>query len=377
MNQERVDVGSNRRPLKILHIDPERAWGGGEAQVVGLLSYLSLRGHINHLLCHPRGYLMEEAKRRGITTFPITVRNDLDLRPIFRLRRLICSEGYDIIHFHTKRAHTFSLWLRRGKSKVNWVVTRRMDYAVKNNWYNRYLYNRRVDGVVAISEKIAGILVEGGVRREKIRVIHSGIDLAPFQKVQRGSSNSSSPVIGTVAVMEERKGHRFLLEAAALLKQQGHQLSYRFAGDGSQRERLKKIALGLGLQQEVTFEGFVSDIPNFLSAIDILVLSSLYEGLGVAVLEAMAAGKAVIATRVGGLPELVHERVTGLLVPPRDPQALAQSIAQLVSQRHVVQRMGSKARERVQQYFTLEQMAKKNEDYYFELGHDHREKGLN
>ena len=320
---------------------------------------------------------MEEAKRRGITTFPITVRNDLDLRPIFRLRRLIRSGRYDIIHFHTKRAHTFSLWLRRGKSKVNWVVTRRMDYAVKNNWYNRYLYNRRVDGVVAISEKIAGILVEGGVRREKIRVIHSGIDLAPFQKVQRGSSNSSSPVIGTVAVMEERKGHRFLLEAAALLKQQGHQLSYRFAGDGSQIERLKKIALGLGLQQEVTFEGFVSDIPNFLSAIDILVLSSLYEGLGVAVLEAMAAGKAVIATRVGGLPELVHERVTGLLVPPRDPQALAQSIAQLVSQRHVVQQMGSKARERVQQYFTMEQMAKKNEDYYFELCHNHKEKGLN
>ncbi len=177
--------------------------------------------------------------------------------------------------------------------------------------------------------------------------------------------------------MEERKGHRFLLEAAALLKQQGHQLSYRFAGDGSQREQLQKIALGLGLQQEVTFEGFVSDIPNFLSAIDILVLPSLYEGLGVAVLEAMAAGKAVIATRVGGLPELVHERVTGLLVPPRDPQALAQSIAQLVSQRHVVQRMGSKARERVQQYFTMEQMAKKNEDYYFELCHNHKEKGLN
>ncbi|MEE9143746.1 MAG: glycosyltransferase, partial [Candidatus Binatia bacterium] len=78
-----------------------------------------------------------------------------------------------------------------------------------------------------------------------------------------------------------------------------------------------------------------------------------------------------------GLPELVDERVTGLLVPPRDPQALAQSIAQLVSQRHVVQQMGSKARERVQQYFTMEQMAKKNEDYYFELCHNHKEKGLN
>ncbi|MFQ5540472.1 MAG: glycosyltransferase family 4 protein [Candidatus Binatia bacterium] len=364
-------MGSDRRSLKILHIDPERAWGGGESQVIGLLSYLSLRGHQNHLLCRPDGLLFGEAQKRGIAIFPVSIRNDLDLRPIFSLRRLIREERYDIVHFHTKRAHALSLWLGRVHPEVKWVVTRRMDYPVRKNWYSHYLYNRRVDGVIAISQKIAALLVEGGVRREKIRVIHSGIDPAPFQKVGGAGRNSSMPVIGTVAVLEERKGYRFLLEAAAILKQQGHRLTYRFAGDGSQREDLQKIAMGLGLHEEVDFVGFVPDTPSFLSMIDIFVLPSLFEGLGVAVLEAMAAGKPVVATRVGGLPELVDDPVTGLLVPPRDSWALARSISQLLSQKGLAQGMGGRARERVQQYFTMEQMAKKNEDYYHELHQDH------
>jgi len=360
-------VSGDRRSLKILHIDPEMAWGGGEAQVIGLLNYLSLRGHENHLLCHPDGLLFKEAGKRGIKTFPIEVRNDLDPRPIFSLRRLIRTESYDIVHFHTKRAHALSLWLGRVHPGVKYVVTRRMDYPVRRSWYNHYLYNRQVDGVVAISEKIGGLLAEGGVRREKIRVIHSGIDAAPFEKARRVGRNSGPPAVGTVAVLEERKGHRFLLEAAALLKQQGHRLTYRFAGAGSERKGLEKIAMELGLQEDVVFAGFVSDIPSFLATIDLFVLPSLYEGLGVAVLEAMAAGKPVVATRVGGVPELVEDRVTGLLVPPKNPSALASSISQFISQSGLTQEMGTNAWKRVQRDFTAERMAKKNEEFYYEI----------
>ena len=366
-------MGGDRRPLKILHIDPERAWGGGENQVIGLMNYLSLRGHQNHLLCHREGPLFREAQKRGIATFHVSIRNELDLRPVFSLRRLIRREEYDIIHFHTKRAHALCLWLGRVHPGVKCIVTRRMDYPVRRNWYNDCLYNRRVDGVVAISKKIADLLAEGGVRKEKIRVIHSGIDPAPFQKAQGVGPKSGLLVIGTVAVLEERKGHRFLLEAAALLKQQGHRLTYRFAGEGTQRDHLRKVALGLGLQEEVVFMGFVSDIPSFLSTMDIFVLPSLYEGLGVAVLEAMAAGKPVVATKVGGLTELVEDQMTGLLVPPEDPSALARSISRLVSQRGLAEEMGGRAWERVQKHFTVEQMAKKNEDYYYEILQDRPE----
>lgn len=361
------DVVSDRRALKILHMDPERGWGGGERQVVGLLSYLSHHGHQNHLLAHPEGLLFEEVRKIGVVTFPITVRNDLDFRPVFALRRLIQKEKYDIVHFHTKRAHALSLWLGRIHPGIRYVVTRRMDYPVKRNWYNDYLYNRRVDGVVAISRKIADLLVEGGVRSEEIRLIHSGIDPAPFQRKPAGGSGATPTVIGTVAVLEERKGHRFLLEAAALLKQQGLRLKYRFAGEGLQRQKLQQIALELGLREEVEFGGFIPDIPGFLSTIDIFVLPSLHEGLGVAVLEAMAAGKAVVATRVGGLADLVDDTITGLLVAAKDCGALAQAISKLLSQPGLAQQMGESGRERVRKHFTAEQMAKKNEDFYYEL----------
>lgn len=311
--------------------------------------------------------MFEAAQAKKITTYPFVIRNDLDFRPVFALRRLIREQVYDIVHFHTKRAHALSLVLGRTHPELRYIVTRRMDYPVKRNWYTRRLYNQRVDGVVAISHKIAEVLIAAGVQREKIKVIHSGIDPRHFQMASATVSSSGKNVIGTAAVLEERKGHRFLLEAAALLKEQGLRLTYRFAGEGSERESLQRIAYRLGLRDEVLFLGFVSDIPTFLSSVDIFVLPSLYEGLGIAVLEAMAAGKPVVASRTGGIPELVIDRVTGLLVPPKDPGALARAILHLVSQAGLGRRMGDKGREQVLERFTMEQMAKKNEDYYYEL----------
>jgi glycosyltransferase involved in cell wall biosynthesis len=360
-------VSDARPAIKILHIDPEEAWGGGEYQVLGLVTSLSARGHENHLLCHPQGALNRAAKARGILTFPIRVRNDLDFRPVLALRRLIRREGYEIVHFHTKRAHALSLFLGRVTPALRYVVTRRMDYPVKRSWYTRRLYNEKVDGVIAISHKIAAVLGEGGVQGEKIRVIHSGIDPAPFQRASAQGAESAGPVVGTVAVLEERKGHRFLLEAAALLKGQGYRLRYRLAGEGSRRSFLEKRARELGLAEEVAFLGFVGDVPGFLSTVDIFVLPSLYEGLGIAVLEAMAAGRPVVASRTGGIPELVADQVTGLLVPPRDFRALARAIAHLISQNGTLQKMGENGREKVIKEFTVEQMARKNEDFYYEL----------
>lgn len=113
--------------------------------------------------------------------------------------------------------------------------------------------------------------------------------------------------------------------------------------------------------------GFVADIPDFLSRIDIFVLPSLYEGLGVAVLEAMAAAKPVVASRVGGLPELVADRETGFLVPPGDAAALADSIGRLVPEQILMDAMGERGRERVEQLFTLERMAARNEEFYYDL----------
>lgn len=360
-------MANPRRPLKILHIDPERRWGGGERQVVGLLEYLSRWGHANHLLCHPDGPLAREARKIGIEIYPLRLGNDLDFRPVLPVRRLIRDSSYDIVHFHTKRAHAFSLWLGSAPRGLKRVVTRRMDYPMRKSWYERYLYNRRVDGVVAISEPIAALLIAGGVKKEKLRVIHSGVDPEPFRNIPIAGGDRSAVVIGTAAVLEERKGLRFLLEAAAELKRQGHRLQFRIAGEGSQREKLERLAETLGVKEEVALLGFVADMPAFFSSIDIFVLPSLYEGLGVAALEAMAAARPVIASDVGGLRELVADGETGLRAAPGDSPSLARAISRLVSEPERIRAMGEKGRARVEKYFTMEQMAKQNESYYYDL----------
>jgi glycosyltransferase involved in cell wall biosynthesis len=368
MRKTTLGERSHNRLLKILHIDPERNWGGGEAQVLGLLTYLCRKGHRNDLLTHPGGRLFEQGGSLGVKRLSLVARNDLDLRPVPALRRLIRSEQYDIVHLHTKRAHTLSLWLPRGPQCPKYVVTRRMDYPETKSWYTRYLYNRRVDGVVAISRVIMKLLTEAGVERDRIRLIHSGIDPERFVHCAAAvTEREAVAVVGIVAALEERKGHRYLFEAAAALKRRGHKIKYLVAGEGPARRQLEERVKALNLADEVRFCGFVSDAPDFLSQIDIFILPSLYEGLGVAVLEAMAAGKPVIASRVGGLPELVADGETGLLVAPKNVEGLAEAIARLADDESLARAMGKKGAALARANFSLERMAVQNEAYYYEL----------
>lgn len=353
--------------LKILHVDPERNWGGGEAQVFGLLSYLVSKGHRNDLCTHPEGRLFAATANLKVGRIPMVVRNDLDLRAVPSLRRQIDDGKYDIIHLHTKRAHAISLWLSHGKRFPKYVVTRRMDYPERNNWYTRWLYNRSVDGVVAISQNIFDSLVDAGVERRKIRLIHSGIDPSRFVAVETDKTPHDLVTVGCLAVLEERKGIEFLLEAASHLQSHGVRLNWLIGGAGTLRERLEKRAQELGLGDSVTFLGFVAKPEEFLRLVDIFVMPSLFEGLGVAALEAMAAGKPVVATRIGGLAESILDGRTGLLVSPRDGRAIADAVGKLISDRSMARQMGVEGRQRVLDHFTLTQMAAQNEAYYYDV----------
>jgi glycosyltransferase involved in cell wall biosynthesis len=354
--------------LKILHLDPERNWGGGEAQVIGLLSYLATRGHENHLLADPVGQLNARSRNLNIERIPFTVRNHLDLRGVPGLWRRIREEKYDLVHFHTKRAHALSLWLPRGDGCPKYVVTRRMDYPEKSNWYTRRLYNRRVDGVVVISNSILNLLTDAGVDKSRIRLIHSGIDAGRFDKStnERGT-RSGVPILGSLGVLEPRKGHQYLLKAMALLRSRGLKVKSFVGGEGPLRTELEKQVVSDGIIGMVEFLGFVADVPRFLASIDIFVMPSLYEGLGVAALEAMAAGKPVIASRVGGLAESIVDQETGLLVPSHQASALADAIAKLTGTPEKARQMGNRGRMRVREHFSMEMMAKKNEDFYYDL----------
>jgi glycosyltransferase involved in cell wall biosynthesis len=222
--------------------------------------------------------------------------------------------------------------------------------------------------VVAISQTIADLLIAAGVDAHRLRVILSGIDPVGFASLPPSRLHcDGETVFGSIGVLEARKGHRLAIEALAALKLQGLKVRYRIAGDGNLRLELERQALQLGVSDRVSFAGFISDTAAFLGEIDIFVMPSLFEGLGVAALEAMAAAKPVIASRAGGLAEIVVDGETGLLFPAGNVAALAAAMAALAGDSQRAVAMGIKARQRVLHHYTLEQMARRNESLYYEL----------
>ena len=343
--------------LNILHVDPERGLGGGERQVLGLMRHLAVAGHQQAVACDPSGRLVGEAAGLGVGTRALCVRNHADVLAGRRLAGLLASEPYDIVHFHTARAHALVPFLGFRHQPCR-VVTRRMDYPLRGAWYARWLYNRGVDAVVAISEGVRAVLVSGGVNPARIEVIRSGVEVEDFADLDhmRASARASFGVedgvamLAVVAALEYRKGHDVLLEAVAAMRQPRVRLYC--AGEGSRAQALQAHAKDLGLAERVTFLGRVDDVRPILAAADVVVMPSRQEGLGVAVLEAMAAGRPVVASDVGGLPEALG-RDAGILVRAEDVLALREALDRLVGDHALRARFGVAARARVGAGFTL------------------------
>jgi glycosyltransferase involved in cell wall biosynthesis len=359
--------------LNILHVDPERNWGGGEVQVLGLTTYLNHSGHWSVVAADPRGTLSQRLTQAELPTTVLKIKNDLDVLAGLRLRRFVQAEKVQIVHFHTARAHALSPWL--SGLPVKRVVTRRMDYRVRPGLFTHLLYEKSVDAVIAISHGVQAALVAGGISPSHITIIPSGIDTTSFaiteaQRIQQRAAQgiaSDEVVILAVGALAERKGHTTLLQAAAQLQQNGSQIRYLLCGVGPLRVTLEQEAQALGLTETVRFLGFCSDIVKYLAIADVFVHVPLWEGLGVAVIEALAAGLPVVASRVGGIPELVEDGSSGLLISPQEPFALATAIQRLIDNRSWAKALGMQGQRSVRARYDVTVMAQANEALYYKL----------
>jgi len=209
------------------------------------------------------------------------------------------------------------------------------------------------------------------VPAEKIKVIYNGIDPQFFQDCPADSFKKIFPadklVIGIVANLKEIKGIQYFLEAAKIASEKRKDLLFAIIGGGYAEERFRNMARQLGLEDTVRFLGIREDLRPFLQTFDVAVNSSLTEGLSNSILEYMAACLPIIATKVGGNPELVEEGVTGLLVPPADSQALAEKILFLAENENLRKRLGHNARKKVQEKFSLSRQERELEDFYSSL----------
>jgi glycosyltransferase involved in cell wall biosynthesis len=358
--------GSALLALRIAGVDPELGLSGGETQVLGLTRELGRGGHRAELVCDPRGRLWKRARAEGFICHPLSIRNGFDLGAALRLRNLLSRESFDIVHLHTSRAHSLAPYIRGVAGAL--VVTRRMDYP-PNRLFAPFLFNQAVDGVAAISTAVADALEGSGVRRDNVTVIPSGVDCEMFHppsEVERSRAREALGLapediaVGTVGALELRKGHLHLLDAIAKVRSAGPgatNVRCFIAGDGSLQANLATRASSPALGGSAHLLGRIDDPRRLLFALDIFAFPSLAEGLGVAVLEAMACGLPVVASAAGGIRDAVEHERTGLLYPPGDCAALAAAITRLAMSELDRRAMGEASRRRAGQCFAMSTMA--------------------
>ena len=350
------------RHMKILHVETGRHLYGGPQQVIYLVSALLQRGHDCMLLCPPDSGVDSAARSAGIPVRNLFCAGDLDLPFAYRLTQYLQSNTPDLLHCHSRRGADVLGGLAASFAAVPAVVSRRVDNTEMR--LLAALRYRPFRKIIAISEAIAAVLRAHDVAADRITVIRSAVDTAAFAapaSQQAFRSEFGIPVdalvLGAAGQLIPRKGHRYLLQAVAGLLPQHRNLRLLVFGEGYLGNQLRAQAASLGLGDVVQFVGFRDDLADFMGCFDIFVHPALAEGLGVATLQAAAAGVPVVGFNAGGLPEAIVDNVTGMLVTSEDVPALQDAIVTLLDNKAVRQRMGAAGRERMQNEFSIATMA--------------------
>ena len=360
-----------------LHIDTARSWRGGQNQVLLTVNGLREMGHRAALVAHPDGELRRRAAE-GLDLIPIAPRSEADFPAAWKLSRVIKRLKPDIIHAHDPHGVAMaSLALSLGASSLGnreqvLVASRRVDFHLKKNSLSRWK-NRQVDCFIAASEAIRQMLIADGIPSARTVTVHEGIDLdhvlaAPAVNVHEAFwLPHGSPVVGNVAALVPHKGQRHLIEAAHLVVQHIPDARFVILGEGELREHLERQVRDYHLEKHVLLPGFRTDVLGCMKGFDLFVMSSVTEGLGTSLLDAMACSRPIVAASAGGIPEIVEDGVNGLLVPPRDHHAMAQAIERLLGDDGLRGRMGDAGLARLRERFTVERMVAETAAVYARL----------
>lgn len=351
--------------VTILHTERQRLTGQA-MRTLSEVRGIKKRGYRVILACQPGSYLERIAREHSLEVLPLDMKRFLPA--LLQLSLFLKRERVDLVNAHGYRDHLLSVLAGMIAGVKVIVRTKHNHVPLKGGAFSRFIYGRLTHRIISISGHIKEVMIGSGIAPSHITTIHTSVDLGYFSPrpknerlLKEFALVPDCPVIGTVARLSDRKGMPFLLDALKLLMDEGRRFSCVIVGGGGSAseeklEILKRKAESQGLAPRVVFTGIRGDIPEILSLFDFFVLPSLDEGLGRSMVEAMAAGKPVVASRVGGIPEAVEDGKTGILVPPGDARALASALAVMMDNPEKSLEMGRRGRERAEKLFDEERM---------------------
>lgn len=363
-------------PVRVLHLITSLDRGGAENYVLSLVR----KGHraryqIDVAYLTGRGELVGEFVAENVRVYFVASRARFDPFALWRLVQLIRDNGYDLIHTHLFRADLYGALAARLSGGIPAVATRHNDDRFFLNplvALVHHLVSTQQVHIIAISDHIARFTISCGVdQATKVRRIYHGLEPPAFdQEVQRQAVRESLNVpedcylLASVGRLTDQKGHRFLISAMPAICASIPHAYLLLAGAGELELGLRALAKELGVADRVIFAGVRRDIPELLRASDLFVLPSIWEGFGIVMLEAMAARRPIVASRVSTIPEVVVDEQTGILIPPGDVDALVAAVTRLERERELAQRMGDEGRRRLETTFSLEKMVADTESLY-------------
>ena len=355
--------------------------GGGQRSLLLLLERLDRKKFIPFLVCPSGGDFIGKAKKLDVETTLIKMQRIKSVNvfstaaTVFKFKKLIKKKNIDLIHTDSPRQAFYAGRAARVTgTPLIWHV--RVSTPEKRS-FEKYLFNH-AHKVIAVSKAASQRFDGFALAQEKVVVIHNGVDLTEFVQKQPDrrvkeefNVEEEGILVGTLGQLIPGKGQEVLLKAASLVLKQIPKVKFMIVGEGNSayREKLEELSKNLGLSVTIVFTGFREDIPRIMNMLDIVVLPSTthLEGLSRVIIEAMASSKPVIATNSGGNPEAVEDGATGLLVPPEDPNKLAESILTLIKDKTKRNQMGEAGRKRAEKLFNIEKNVFRIEKVYEEL----------
>ena len=358
--------------LTVLHVDTERGWRGGERQVLWLATGMRQRGHRAIVVARHGDELAKRAEAQDIEVIDAAPRGELDLFAARDLRRVIAQQGAHIVHAHTAHAAAIAALATLGTG-ARVVIARRVDFPLRRNLGTRLKYSR-ADAVIAVSNAVAAVVADAGIPRERIHVVPDGADLsrrvppAGAHVLKSFGIPPGGPLVVQVAALVAHKDPLTFVRAMGLARERVPRARALMVGEGPLRAAAQAEVTRLDLDRTVSLTGFRSDADELLAAARVATLSSVEEGMGSVLLDAMAFGVPIAATRAGGIPEVVEHGETGLLSPPGDPAALAENIVRLLSDADFAASLAARARTRVEEFSVARMVERTMEVYRSVLG---------